>query len=437
NCKHVASRLKKATAFVGCLVINVFPLTTTASAKDSWFAVCNVSDNPLPIEKVFTTTFFLSAALFLILFYFVCAIEQTAFGAAVSRFLDRSTEHLHRSREPLLRAVSAVSFAMLLTDSGPILTQISQHFGDWRGFIRELNLNANWLPIIQLLIPVYQFSRATLPAAGAAILVLCGYGAVTCGPFHMLDYPVFIGLAVFFLLSVMQTTRAFAFRFDVLRWSVALSLLWPSTEIFVYPSRFAPFAAAHPELTMGLHVDAIVTAAGIVEFGLVFALFWTPLVRRLAALTLVVLLATAALEVGKVDGMGPVVIFAILLLVFVDPGREQPRCRPTLAPLAISGTWLATVFVYAGVHALNRGTQSAVLASFIGAAAALGFVFFCLMIRSPTATHLPREDEYEDWPSSRRSAESHWDVVPAHEHSRRAAADHRAGARAFSARART
>jgi hypothetical protein len=425
NCKHVASRLKKATAFVSCLAISMFPMATTASAKDRWFAICNVSDDPLPIEKLFTTTFFLCAALFLTLFYFACAIEQTAFGNAFSRLLDRCTEPLRRYREPLLRAVSAVSFAMLWTDIGPILTQVSQHFGDWRDSIRELNLNAIWMPVIQLLIPFYQIARATLPAAGAAILVLCGYGAVTCGPFHMLDYPVFVGLAVFFLLSVIQTTRVLAFRFDVLRWSVALSLLWPSTEIFVHPSWIAPIATAHPELTLGFDVDTVVTAAGVLEFGLVFALFWTPLVRRLAALMLAVLFAAAAFDFGKVDGIGPVVIFAILLLVFIDPGRAQPRCRPALAPLAISGTWLATVFVYAGVHALNHGTRSAVFAAFIGGAAALGFVFFCLMIRSPTMARLPLSDgpgnEHESWPASRGSGASLWDVVPARERSRRAA----------------
>jgi len=419
NCKHVASRFAKATAFVSGLVINVVPMATTASAQDRWFAVCNASNDPLPIEKAFTTTFFLCAALFLTLFYFVCAIEQTAFGAAFARLLDRCTEPLHRFREPLLRAVSAVSFAMLWTDIGPIVTQVSQHFGDLRGTIFQLNLNAIWLPIIQLLIPVYQLARATLPAAGAAILILCGYSAVTCGPFHMQDYPVFVGLAVFFLLSVIQTTRVRAVRFDVLRWSVGLSLLWPSAEMFVYPSWIAPIAKAHPELTFGFDVDRVVTAAGVVEFGLAFALFWTPLVRRLAALTLAVLFAAAALELGRIDGIGPVLIFAILLLVFVDPGKAQPRCRPSLAPLASSATWLATVFLYAGVHALNHGTQTAVLVAFIGCAAALGFVFFCLMIRSPTMTRPPREvlldaieSELERWPEFPESAESLWSDTP-------------------------
>jgi hypothetical protein len=431
NYKHVASQLFKASALVGCLTINTFPMATTASAQDNrWFAVCNVSDEPLPIEKAFTSTFFLCAALFLTLFYFVCAVEQTAFGAALSRFLDRCTEPLRRYREPLLRAVSAASFAMLSTGIGPILNQVSQHFGDLRSSISHLNLGAIWLPVIQLLIPVYQLARATVPAAGAAILVLCGYyGAVACGPFHMQDYPVFVGLAIFFLLSVIQTAGFRAFRFDVLRWSAALSLLWPSAEMFVYPSWIAPVAQAHPELTFGFAVDQVVTAAGVVEFGLAFALFWTPLVRRLAALTLAVFFAAAAFEFGRIDSIGQVLIFAILLFVFADPGRAQPRCRPSLAPLVSSASWLATIFLYAGIHALNHGTQTAVLVSFIGGAAALGFVFFCLMIRSPTITSRPREvlldaieSELKRWPSAPEGAESQWSGTPrAGGRSRRAA----------------
>jgi hypothetical protein len=53
---------------------------------------------------------------------------------------------------------------------------------------------------------------------------------------------------------------------------------------------------AHPELTFGLLRPPVVTAAGIAEFGLSFALFWTPLVRRLAAFAFILLLTAATLR---------------------------------------------------------------------------------------------------------------------------------------------
>ena len=42
-----------------------------------------------------------------------------------------------------------------------------------------------------------------------------------------------------------------------------------------YPAWVAAIAVNHPELTLGFDVSTVVTAAGIVEFGLAFALLWT------------------------------------------------------------------------------------------------------------------------------------------------------------------
>jgi hypothetical protein len=367
NCNRTILRIVRLAVLVGCLLLGL--MVSGASAHVKWFVACNVSDEPLPIGAVFTTTFFLCAALFLTLLYVACEIEQTAFGAALSRLLDRWTEPLHRRTDELLRAVAAVSFALLWADGGLILTP-------------ELKGSGTWLSAVQLLIPLYLVARATLPAAAAGILVLYGYGALTYGPFHMLDYPVFVGLGVYFALSVSQNTKILAFRFDVLRWAVALSLMWPSMEKFVYPAWIAPIAIAHPELTLGFAVDTVVTAAGVVEFGLAFALFWTPLSRRLAALALALLMTAATFDFGKVDGIGHLMIIVVLLVVFAAPGRMPARCRPVLAPLASSATWLATIFVYTGAHALSYGSRGMALIALAGGAATLGFVFFCLRGRT-------------------------------------------------------
>jgi hypothetical protein len=184
-----------------------------------------------------TATFLLFFTLFLILLYLGCTAERTALGASISQLLDRYAAPLHRRADDLLRSAAAVSFALLWADGGLIVTP-------------ELKASSVWLSAIQLLIPMYMFGRATLPAAGAGIIVLYGYGVATYGLFHMLDYPVFIGLGVFFALSVSQNTKLLAFRFDFLRWTVACTLLWPSMEKFLYPGWVAPIAIAHPELTL-------------------------------------------------------------------------------------------------------------------------------------------------------------------------------------------
>ena len=363
--EHLGLKMMKPALFAGCL-IGSLPLTsTTAAAHVKWFVNCNVSDNPLPVQAVFTTTFFVFFGLFLILLYLGCVAERTVLGANVSQLLDHHTAELHRRADDLLRSVAAVSFALLWADGGLIITP-------------ELKANSIWLTAIQLLIPIYMFGRATLPAAGAGIIVLYGYGVATYGLFHMLDYPVFLGLGVFFALSASQNARLLAFRFDFLRWTVACSLLWPSIEKFVYPGWIAPIAITHPEITLGFDVPTVVTAAGVVEFGLSFALFWTPMIRRLAALILVAVLTAATFDFGKVDGIGHLMIIAILIVVFAHPGGTHDRRHPALAPLAGSIALPAVIFLYTGGHALYYGSKSASVVPLAGGAALLTLILLCV-----------------------------------------------------------
>jgi hypothetical protein len=363
------SRVATAAIWLGCLGISAIAMTTAASAHVKWFVTCNASDAPLPPQAVFTPTFWLFSALFVTLLYVGCAIEETKLGAALSRLLDRCTAPLHERTDGLLRAVAAVSFTLLWADGGVILTP-------------ELKGSSTWLSAIQVLIPIYLIARATVPAAAAGILVLYGYGAATYGLFHMLDYTVFLGLAAYFALSVSQNAKLRSFRFGCLRWTVALSLMWPSMEKFLYPSWVAPILTEHPELTLGFDVGTVITAAGVVEFGLAFALFWTPLVRRFAAAGLAALLFAATFDFGKIDGIGHLMIIALLVLVFADPGRKPACCRPAIAPFVGGTTLLAVIFVYAGTHTLYYGSSLAAADPLLsGAALAMLTVsFLCLPV---------------------------------------------------------
>jgi len=364
--RHLGSRISPPLIFFACLVINLIPMATVASAHVKWFVPCDVADNPLPLSAVFTTTFWQFSAAFITLLYLACKVEQTALGVMLSTLLDRWTEPLRDRADDLLRAVAAVSFALLWADGALILTP-------------ELKANNVGLSAIQLLIPLFLFGRATLPAAGAGIIVLYGYGVATYGLFHMLDYPVFLGLGAYFALSVLQNAKLLAFRFDLLRWTVAFSLLWPSMEKFLYPAWIAPIVLTHPEVTLGFDVATVVTAAGVVEFGLTFALFWTPLIRRLAALALVLLLVAATFDFGKVDGIGHLMIITIFLVVIADPGRQPARWRPALAPLVGGAAWLAIILLYTGSHTLSYESWRAAIAPLATGAALLAIIAYTLL----------------------------------------------------------
>jgi len=363
--RRVRSNITQSMLIIGWSIFGLILTSTTATAHVKWFVNCNPVDDPIPATEVFTKTFFLFSSLFLALLYVGCKLEQTSLGETVSQFLDRVTATLHRRSDDLLRSVAAVSFALLWADGRLILTP-------------ELKVSSIWLSAIQLLVPMYMFWRATLPAAGVGILVLYDYGIAIYGLFHMLDYPVFIGLGVFFALSVSQNPKLQAFRFDLLRWTAAASLLWPSMEKFVYPGWVAPIAITHPEITLGFDVALVVTAAGVVESGLAFALFWTPLVRRLAALVFILLLIAATFDFGKVDGIGHLMIITIFLVVLANPDGAPGRCRPILAPLVASVALPALIFLYTGGHALYYGSENASGIPFVIGAALLASILLCL-----------------------------------------------------------
>jgi len=317
------------------------------------------------LQTVLTGRFWLLLALFILLFYVACKAELTAFGTFLNTLLDRATSFLRERVDVLLRAVAAVSFALLWADGTVVLTP-------------ELKGNSVSLSAIQALIPIYLAARATLPAAAAGILVLYGYGVATYGLFHMLDYPIYLGLAVYFALSVTDNSKVHAFRMSCLRWTAALSLLWPAMEKFLYPAWIVPIALAHPGLTLGFDLDTVTTAAGVVEFGLAFALFWTPMIRRVGALALALLLFAATFDFGKIDGIGHLMIIAVLLAVVAEPGAENARCRPALAPIASGTALLAAIFLYSGVHTLYYGSWHAALVPIMSGTTLLAVISFYL-----------------------------------------------------------
>jgi hypothetical protein len=379
------SRIAMAATSIGFFAVTLITSATPASAHVKWLVTCNPSDDPLPLQAVLTGPFWLFTSLFLVLFYSACELEDTPAGSYVSGMLDRSTASVRRRADALLRAAVAVFFALLWADGSLILTP-------------DLRDSHAWLSAMQVLAAVYMAARATLPSAAAAILVLYGYGVATYGLFHMLDYVFFLGLVAYFALSLSRDPRLESLRFDCLRWSVALSLMWPSMENFLYPSWVAPVALAHPQITLGFDVDTFITALGNVEFGLAFALLWTPLVRRLAAAVLAVLLSAVTFSLGKIDAMGHLLLVMILVLVFADPGKKDARCRPEIAPVVGGTALLGFIFLYTGAHVLYYGPREAALAPLISGIALLAVGLLC--VRSPkrmadrasTAMRIPRPE---------------------------------------------
>src|SRR6266851_5595531 len=106
---RVGLKMMKPALFAGCLFVSLPLTSTTATAHVKWFVNCNVSDDPLPAEAVFTATFLLFFTVFLVLLYLGCIAERTALGANISQLLDRYAAPLHRRADDLLRSVASAS----------------------------------------------------------------------------------------------------------------------------------------------------------------------------------------------------------------------------------------------------------------------------------------------------------------------------------------
>ncbi|MFX8067266.1 DoxX family membrane protein, partial [Acinetobacter baumannii] len=88
---------------------------------------------------------------------------------------------------------------------------------------------------------------------------------------------------------------------DVLRVSVAITLMWASVEKWAYPEWSRPIIEATPGMTLGFSREVFMQAAGVIEFALSFALLLGPLVRRTAAIILFAMFISAVGPFGKID----------------------------------------------------------------------------------------------------------------------------------------
>ncbi|HKR18886.1 MAG TPA: hypothetical protein VJS41_01965 [Stellaceae bacterium] len=314
-----------------------------AEAHVKWFSHYSVPQQPLPLHQVFDSIFWqfnVTAALVVLL---LGHLERQPFGMVILRSLDRLGAGLKPKIEALYRGGGACFFVALWVLGNVIMTP-------------ELKTDWQVIPWLQLGIAIGMVWRRTLPLSALGIAFLYAYGVYAYGIFHMLDYPIFLGVAAYLALTGLDL-ELFGLRpLDVARWAAALTLMWAAMEKWAYPDWTYPVLATHPEIAMNLKPHFYMIAAGVLEFGLAFALVCSPLVRRLGALVLALMFVSAVFDFGKIDAIGHSMIIVILLGILVD---EKPEARhpPIVAPIAYGGALAAYLMAYWGLHAILYGTM--------------------------------------------------------------------------------
>jgi hypothetical protein len=326
-------------------------LASVSHAHVKWFAPYIVETKPQPISATLSDIWFW-LAIGLVLFFLVATrlVEDTRFGANLTALMDRATDPLWLRLDDFVRSVIAMFFVAIFAVGGVYLTP-------------DLKTPADWVSWSQFAIAIGIFSKRTMPLSAAGIIGLWLLALRDYQLFHLLDYLALgIGVAAYLVLASLQNETWRKHRFEVLRWAVAIALMWSSLEKFAYPGWFAPLVEERPFLTFGLPRDVFIPMAGVAEFTLGFGLLATPLMRRLSALALLVIFTLAVFPFGRIDLIGHALIMMIIVAIAVDHTRElnfmtSIRRNVSLLPLSLAGFLTAFVVSYWGLHAMMYGLE--------------------------------------------------------------------------------
>ncbi|MCS6622690.1 DUF305 domain-containing protein [Roseibacterium beibuensis] len=330
------------------LALGLSAVATAAWAHVKWFEEYEVAADPVPITTTLALpAFWLAIALVTVFFLAATVLERQRPGQMATGALDTGTRLLRDHADAFMIAVMAAFFVALFAVGGSYLTP-------------DLKTESELLPWAQLLIGILLIWRRTRPVAAIMIVLLWAVALANYDLFHLYDYLALgLGLAGYLFLSGLKDGPWRDRRFAVLRWGIALALMWSSMEKFMYPQWFMPLLEEKPFLAFGIPFGPYTTMAGVAEFTLGFGLLWTSLVRRLSAVALFALMFSAVYPFGRIDMIGHATILAGLLVAIADPMRDHalevtPRDRRAtwLVPVGLTIALGVTMLSYAGQHYL-------------------------------------------------------------------------------------
>lgn len=335
---------------LAALALTLFS-ATEASAHVKWFAPYIVGAPPAPIAGTLTNQWFW-IGIGLVLFFFIATrlVEKQAVGQTILVGFDKVSAPLWNRLDDFVRSVIGAFFVAIFAVGGVYLTP-------------DLQTPAEWVSWLQLLIAFGVFSRRTMPFSAAGIILLWVLALRDYDFFHLLDYLALgVAVAAYLVLAASNNESWRKHRFEVLRWGVAIALMWSSLEKFAYPEWFYPLVVEKPFLTFGLPRDVFIPMAGVAEFTLGFGLLGTPLVRRLSAIALFVIFNAAVWPFGRIDLVGHALIMAIIVAIAVDPTKELHfipfiRTKARMVPVGLAGALVIFGGAYWGLHLAVYGPE--------------------------------------------------------------------------------
>ena len=184
--------MRKLSLTVGAFLL-LLPSQSQAHIK--WFCAYDTTVPPLPISSVLTPTFAAVAILFCSLMFVAYVIDRAVNATDWAKRLDNSIFRSESCTNAIMRAAVGILFLVLWDSGGIILTP-------------ELKTTSTVVPMAQLAIAASMLSRSTLKYGAVGIMALYVYAVEEYGAFHMMDYPIFPGVA---LISPSPVSKARTF----------------------------------------------------------------------------------------------------------------------------------------------------------------------------------------------------------------------------------
>jgi hypothetical protein len=179
----------------------------------------------------------------------------------------------------------------------------------------ELNIqpaDRKWVEVLQIVIAIAVVHRRTAFLSGIGIAVLYVTAVRHYGVFHLLDYPIFLGVASYLFIVSLFGRSYTELASNILRVFSGVTFLWASIEKFAYPEWSFPILARYPSISFGLDSELYMVAAGFVEFVAAFLLITGAVAIRVAAAVLLVFFVSAIPVFGLIDAIGHALIIAVL-----------------------------------------------------------------------------------------------------------------------------
>ncbi len=293
-------RSPRRLAFAALLVLG---MTLPASAHVKWFTQWTFADPPRALGEILSPLFLGLLAL---------TIAALSIGVILDKRLSQNSIY----RQVVVWFDSRREYAPLVLRIGLGMTLMLAWAGD-RLLSPDLALSSPIVGWVQFALALLLIFPRTTPLAGLGTLVLYVLGIAEHGAFYMLDYFIFVGVAVYLAVYASKNVSISSLRIPALYFSVGFSLFWVAIEKIIYPQWGLGVLAANPALTMGLDPAFFLLSAAFVELALGYLLIIGLLDRPLAVVITLVFFTTT-LIFGKTEVIGHTIIHAALIVFLLE-----------------------------------------------------------------------------------------------------------------------